>query len=55
MIRIVDFKDGALFTRRGGTMRFVHWPGSGSKTVAVHYLELEPEGPHASDARRATR
>ena len=21
---------------------FVHWPGSGSKDIAVHYLQLEP-------------
>ncbi len=42
-IKIVNFEDGALFETRGGTMRFVHWPGSGSKTVAVHYLELKPD------------
>ena len=41
-IRVVKFEDGALYKRRGGTMRFVHWPGSGSKEIAVHYLELEP-------------
>ena len=41
-IKIVNFEDGALFKKRGGTMRFVHWPGSGSKTLAVHYLELDP-------------
>ena len=42
MIKIVKLEDGALYKRRGGTMRFVHWPGLGSETVAVHYLELEP-------------
>lgn len=41
-IKIVRFEDGALYERRGGTMRFVHWPGSGSTDIAVHYLELEP-------------
>ncbi|MCY4087933.1 MAG: cupin domain-containing protein [Actinomycetia bacterium] len=42
MTKVVQFEDGALYRRRGGTMRFVHWPGSGSETVAIHYLELKP-------------
>jgi quercetin dioxygenase-like cupin family protein len=41
-IKITKFEDGALYKRRGGTMHFVHWPGSGSKDIAVHYLQLEP-------------
>lgn len=42
MIKLVRFEDGELYERRGGTMRFVHWPGNGSRSVAVHYLRLEP-------------
>ena len=41
-IEIVGWDEGTLYERRGGTMRFVHWPGSGSNDIALHYLELEP-------------